>query len=97
MHPKKELYNELRKIVDNILKIIEKRMDIHDIKADIWLSDIETFAGEDDKATEDIMLAIMDEYNLPDDLLESYFDPYTPLVMIALMAYLHDDTVVADE
>lgn len=90
MHPKLEIYNELKRIAYEIIdEVICPVCGISDVMADIWLADIETYCMEDDHEREEILAKIEIKYELKENELH-YIDSYTPLIMIALFLYLRD-------
>lgn len=90
MHYKIQTYADLRTICQNILdKIIAPVCGIHDVCADYWLSDIETYTMGDEESRDLILTQIAETYRLTEDQM-IYIDSYTTLIQIALFIYLQD-------
>lgn len=98
MHPKVELYRELRKICDIILEEIVCPV-CHigpGILADLWLADLDCYCMDDENDRQEIYKRIIERWNLDPEQFEAYVDSYTPLIQVALYIYLNDRKEPAD-
>lgn len=87
---------ELTRICQEILDdIITPTCEILDIKADYWLSDVETFTMDNSEARDKVFTQIAEKYRLTEDQM-IYLDSFTPLIQMALFIYLQDMDEPAD-
>lgn len=82
-----KLYDELNKIVDNILVITSVKANIGYPMADPWMANISHHCC-DEKVEEDIIEEIYKIYKLPND--KHLIDSTMPLMLVALRIYFYN-------
>lgn len=82
-----KLYDELYKIIDNILVITAVKSNIGMPFADTWIADISDHCF-DDKTEEEIIKEVCKVYKLPED--KFLIDSTMPLMLIALRIHLYN-------
>jgi hypothetical protein len=86
---KNKLYQELRVIVDTIVKLVEPLCGVEGIICDPWLADIDIWTMGDEDTNIKVLEAIQEKFNLNDEQI-TYIDSYTTLIQMALFIYLAD-------